>query len=88
MKRVKQASDDMRKEYMRSDFDELERGKYYERVIAKSNIVVIDPDVSTVFPNSSSVNKALHSLVDVAEKATGITQHLRNHAKRRSATKR
>jgi hypothetical protein len=64
MKRVKAKSDELRPEYKRSDFKKLERGKYYDRVRARSNVVVLDPEVSAVFPNSAAVNKALQSLVD------------------------
>jgi hypothetical protein len=73
MKRAKFASDDLRTEYRRSDFKKLERGKYYERVKASSNVVVLDPEVAAVFPNSDAVNKALHSLVDVAERVSDRT---------------
>src|SRR5216684_2662194 len=69
MKKVKPTSDKLRTEYKRSDFGKLERGKYYERVKASSNVVVLDAEVAAVFPNSAAVNKALHSLVDVAGKA-------------------
>ena len=69
MKKVKSASNDLRAEYKRSDFNKLERGKYYERIRANSNVVVLDPELSAVFPNSAAVNKALHSLVEVAENA-------------------
>lgn len=72
MKKVKATSDELRDEYKRSDFKKLERGKYYERVKASSNVVVLDADVAAVFPNSAAVNKALHSLVDVAQKASGL----------------
>jgi hypothetical protein len=74
MKKVSSVSDNLRTEYRRSNFDKLERGKYYKRVLANSNVVVIDPDVAAVFPNSTAVNKALHSLVDVAQKASGLTR--------------
>jgi len=70
MRKAKSASDELRAEYKRSDFKKLERGKYYERVKAGSNIVVLDPEVAAVFPNSAAVNKALHSLVEVAQAAT------------------
>lgn len=69
MKKAKSPSDELRAEYRRSDFKKLERGKYYERVKASSNVVVLDPEVAAVFPNSEAVNKALHSLVEVAEAA-------------------
>jgi len=70
MKKAKSTSDELRVEYKRSDFRKLERGKYYERVKASSNVVVLDPEVAAVFPNSAAVNKALHSLVEVAEALT------------------
>ena len=73
MKKVKSTSDELRPEYKRSDFKKLERGKYYERVRASSNVVVLDPEVAAVFPNSAAVNKALHSLVEVAESVSGLT---------------
>ncbi|PYV24011.1 MAG: hypothetical protein DMG27_14095 [Acidobacteria bacterium] len=67
MKKAKLTSDELRREYKRSDFNRLERGKYYKRVRASSNVVVLDPEVARVFPNSAAVNKALHSLAQVAE---------------------
>jgi hypothetical protein len=73
MKKAKSTSDELRAEYKRSDFKKLERGKYYERVRASSNVVVLDPEVAAVFPNSAAVNKALHSLVEVAESVSGQT---------------
>jgi hypothetical protein len=72
MKKVKSSSDALRPEYKRSDFGKLERGRYYKRVIASSNVVILDDEVSAVFPNSAAVNKALHSLVDVAQRASGL----------------
>jgi hypothetical protein len=71
MKRVKSTSDELRAEYERSDFKKLERGKYYERIRANSNVVVLDPEVAAIFPNSRAVNKALHSLVELAVSASG-----------------
>ena len=73
MKKVKSTSDELRAEYKRSDFKKLERGKYYERIKASSNVVVLDPEVAAVFPNSAAVNKALHSLVEVAQSVSGQT---------------
>ncbi len=72
MKKVKSSSDELRAEYKRSDFKKLERGRYYQRIRARSNVVVLDPEVAAVFPNSAAVNKALHSLVEVAESLSGL----------------
>jgi hypothetical protein len=73
MKKVKSTSDELRAEYKRSDFKKLERGRYYERIKASSNVVVLDPEIAAVFPNSAAVNKALHSLVEVSESVSGRT---------------
>lgn len=81
MKKVKSSSDELRTEYKRSDFGKLERGKYSKRVLASSNVVVLDDEISAVFPNSAAVNKALHSLVDVAQKASGLTPRSTGRAK-------
>ena len=83
MKKAKSTPDELRTEYKRSDFGKLERGKYYERVKASSNVVVLDAEVAAVFPNSAAVNKALHSLVDVAQKASGVTRRLTGRGKQR-----
>ena len=57
------AADDMRAEY---DFSGAVRGKYYERYQASTNVVVLDADVSEVFPNSEAVNQALRVLASAA----------------------
>ncbi|CAK0763865.1 hypothetical protein CCP4SC76_390017 [Gammaproteobacteria bacterium] len=73
MKKAKSTTDELRPEYKRSDFKKLERGKYYKRVKASSNVVVLDPELAAVFPNSDVVNRTLHSLVEVAQSVSGLT---------------
>ena len=60
---------DLRTEYKRDDFPVLERGKYVARLNVNSNVVVIDPDVTDLFPNGEAVNAALRSLAEIARKA-------------------
>jgi hypothetical protein len=60
---AKVGDDGMRSEY---DFSNAVRGKYYKRYKASSNVVVLDPDVSEVFPNAQAVNDALRALASVA----------------------
>jgi hypothetical protein len=50
------------------DFSGGVRGKYAGRFSKGSNVVVIEPDVAQVFPDSESVNQALRTLV-------GTNQH-------------
>jgi len=70
MKKVKQAeNDELRAEYKRSDFPgALVRGKYAKRMSESSNIVMLKPEVSEVFPNEEAVNAALLSLIKLAQK--------------------
>jgi hypothetical protein len=56
-------------------------GSTTQRVMASSNIVVLDSEIAAVFPNSASVNRALHSLVQVAQKASGLTRRSTGRAK-------
>ena len=63
MKKARTNHDDLRPEYKRSDFGRLERGKYYERVRANTNVVVLDPDVASVFRSPESVNSLLRSVI-------------------------
>ena len=72
MKKAKSSSDELRAEYKRSDFKKLDRGKYYERVKENSNVVVLDPEVAAVFPNSDAVNEALHSLIEVGSRVSRL----------------
>jgi len=47
------------------------RGKYYERAHAGTNLVLIEPDLADVFPDTDSVNRALRLLADTAQAAAG-----------------
>jgi len=48
MKKAK--PNEMREEYQRSDFGTLARGKYAARVSTATNVVVLEPAISKVFP--------------------------------------
>ena len=83
MKKVKSgASVWPRPEYKRSDLGPIVRGKYTRRMDSKSNVVVIEPAVSKVFPNEASVNAALHGLLKLAKASTRpIARSTRTRAK-------
>ncbi|MBI4745377.1 MAG: hypothetical protein HY786_02250 [Deltaproteobacteria bacterium] len=70
MKKVKEIEkDELRAEYKRSDFPgPLVRGKYAKRMSESSNVIVLKPEVSEVFPNEEAVNAALLSLIKLAKK--------------------
>ena len=46
------------------DFTGAVRGKYRDRLVEEgSNVVVLDPDVAKVFPDSAAVNEALRVVI-------------------------
>ena len=47
------------------DFSGGERGRYVERLAKGANVVILDPDVADVFPDSASVNEALRALAGI-----------------------
>lgn len=53
---------DMLDEY---DFSNGVRGKYVDRFAKGCNVIVLDPDVALVFPDSESVNQALRALAEI-----------------------
>jgi hypothetical protein len=62
MKKANKA-EDMKPEY---DFNHGVRGKYAKKYDKGSNIILLDPDVAKLFPDSKTVNDALRVLVKVA----------------------
>ncbi len=86
MKKVKQtATDELRPEYKREDFETMVRGKYAARLKAASNIVVLKPEVAKAFPNADAVNDALMGLIKLAKtSAPRIRRSTRKRAKARA----
>ncbi|MDX6383675.1 MAG: hypothetical protein QOK48_1248 [Blastocatellia bacterium] len=81
MKKPKSEQNDwLRPEYKRSDFGEIERGKYANRIQKSSNVIVLDPQVAKVFPNDKAVNDALRQLIDASPSGA------RSSSKRKSKT--
>jgi hypothetical protein len=70
---TKPDADELRDEY---DFtpEELRRGervKYAERYARGTNLVLLDPDVAEVFPDSVAVNRALRALAGIIKEQSG-----------------
>ena len=63
--RTKAVHGEMRPEY---DFSAGVRGKYARRYAVASNVIVLDPDVAEVFPDSRSVNDALRALAAIVRR--------------------
>jgi hypothetical protein len=67
---ARKVDDDLRPEYDLSQLKGGVCGKYYKRAMAGTNLVLIEPDLAKVFPDTDSVNRALRLLVDAASSAT------------------
>ena len=64
MKQVKRpTSRGMRAEY---DFSTGVRGKHYEKFKQGTNLILLDPDLASVFKDSADVNEALRALLRLA----------------------
>lgn len=71
---MKKAKDEMRREYKRSDFAKLERGKFYSEVAKGTSVALLDPAIAKAFPTSQAVNEALSELLALTEKTARITR--------------
>lgn len=80
-KRQRLEANQMRAEY---DFSGAVRGKYYQRYLESTNVVVLDPDVAKRFKSSTAVNEALRSLT--VKPTRGLTK--RSTRTRRQASRR
>ena len=61
-----------------TDFSAAVRGKYYERALGGTNVVLLEPDVAQVFRDSAVVSQALREYLkehgappDVPHKTAG-----------------
>jgi hypothetical protein len=72
MKKAK--SEDLRPVYNREDLGPGVRGKHFESYQKGTNLVLLSPDVAKAFPTEESVNEALRSLIDIAQKTIGLTK--------------
>jgi len=68
--------DTMRKEY---DFSEAVRGITAIRYAQGANVVVIDPEVLDVFPDSLTVNETLRALAPVLRRQSASKTHKKTH---------
>ena len=75
----------MRAEYRREDLGKGVRGKHFEEFTRGTNLVVLTPELSRVFPTNEAVNAALSSLVVVARAATGLASRANGRTTKRSA---
>ena len=60
---VSESSDELRPEYDLSQLKGGVRGKYFGQAAAGTNtLVLIEPDLAAIFPDSEAVNRALREV--------------------------
>jgi uncharacterized DUF497 family protein len=70
-------SDDLRPQYDLSQLKDGVRGKYHRRAAAGTNLVIIEPDLAILFPDSEAVNRALRVIADAAQTAAASKRRRR-----------
>ncbi|MCP4749512.1 MAG: hypothetical protein GY866_01335 [Proteobacteria bacterium] len=69
----KNKTDELRQEYIRKDLGKGIRGKYYEEYMKGTNLVLLSPEVASVFPTDEAVNDALKKLIKIARDSVALT---------------
>jgi hypothetical protein len=86
MKKVSMKTDDQDiPEYTREQLGKGVRGKYAAAFARASNVVIIDPSLTKIFPNSEAVNNALRGFIEVASLTTGINAKAKTASRKRTA---
>ena len=62
--------DTLKEEYPEELIKSGVRGKYAKEYAKGSNVVVIEPDLHEIFPDSDAVNKALREYVNYKQSTT------------------
>lgn len=78
----KNDNDRLRVEYNHADLGKGVRGKHLKSYRAGTNLVLLRPDVAAIFPTDEAVNKALGSLIEVAENVGVATRPTKPRQKR------
>lgn len=86
---TKSTKGDLRPEYDLAKLKGGVRGKYYQQAQVGTNLVLVEPELAKIFPDTASVNRALRVLRDVVgARAVRATRTRRGPARRKGAVSR
>lgn len=74
------------REHYDFDYNKASPNRFAERLNKETTLVVLDPDVATIFPTSEAVNDALRVLIAVAGKVITTQQPPTPDINQRSAS--
>ncbi len=66
---MKKKPEKLRQEYNKKDLGKGVRGKYFNEYNEGTNLVLLSPEVASVFPNEKAVNEALKGLIKLARES-------------------
>ena len=81
---MKKVELEMRVEYKRSDFANLERGQFFKKASKGTSVALIEPKLAKAFPTSEAVNEALRGLLALADEMARITGRSKRTARKRA----
>lgn len=61
------------------------RGKYFTQFKQDSNVVILQPEIQKAFPTSEAVNKALATLLTIAQETRNLTAPAKRTPRKRAA---
>ena len=77
-KKISEVSDELRPEYdLKSMLKGGVRGKYAAQYREGTNLVLLEPDVASAFPNEKAVNDALRLVMKLTEVQENASHHAR-----------
>lgn len=82
---MKKVIDEMRPAYKQSDFNKLERGKFYTETVKGTSVALLVPAIAKAFPTSEAVNEALLGLLTLTEQTARITGRSKRRSRKRAA---
>ena len=82
---MKKAEVEMGAAYKRSNFSNLERGKFFKEASKGTSVALIEPNLAKAFPTSEAVNEALRGLLALADETARITGRSKGAARKRVA---
>jgi len=86
MKKISTSKDDLDiPELKREDLGVGVRGKYFKQFTQNSNVVMLQPEIQKAFPSSEAVNKALATLLAIAQETQSLTAQTKPAPRKRVA---
>ncbi len=82
---MKQTGAEKRVEFKRSDFPNMERGRFFNEASKGTTEAVIEPKLARTFPTSVVISEVLRGLLALADETARMTGHRKQTSRKRAA---